>query len=153
MISLPEFKGETYVLKMVKHNIVSEQFAISTSSGENLYLKEGHFYKGKIGNTEDSYVAVSVFEDYFTCSFSFTHGSFYIRKLKNKDLKSANGKYILYDKIDVIEPKGWICHTDDNIDLKKPESNEIDPNRGSPCVDIFFDCDYNYYLDFGGDTV
>jgi hypothetical protein len=125
-------------LKLLRTEILSNDYKISTSDGRSMSTTQGVHYQGIFNDDPHSLVALSLFENEVMGMFSNQNGNFDLG-LYGKD---QNTFYIFYQSNDLAERLAFDCNTADQPDL--PESPAL---VAGDCraVKLYFECDFDLY--------
>jgi Metallo-peptidase family M12 len=147
MLSLDfEFQNTKYKSQLIRQNINSKNFKLIDQNGKQ-YLDSSTclFYRGILSDFKGSIVSLSIFDNEIRAMFSCEKGNFRISKVKDN-------MYVAYKDIDIKNNKDFICgNIDETIIVEKANTPQSESMIATHCqgVEIFFECDYQFYLDEG----
>lgn len=133
-------------LRAFRTNIFAGNYTLSTSSGQR--QSGSHqlaFYHGIVENDPRSLVAITLVNSNIHILISRGHSNYRIHE-------TDHGQYVFYDETDLKTTAAYGCMTDD------PDPGELKPfdpsapsrhTRTGNCVEIYFECDHESYLDNG----
>lgn len=156
IFSVPIDSKESIDLLVKKNNILAKDFLVTeaTNAGDfETSFHSGKHYIGKIEGEENSFAAISVFDEEIMAVFSYKGSNYNLEKSRK-----IKGTYLLYQQKDVLKAPGFECHSVDNINqLPLPDGVELKSKAGLrnsvvPTVEIYLECDYKMYLDQGSST-
>ena len=150
-LQLP-YGAEVLELELVQARVCTEDFAVSTSSGDTKSTTlAGKHFRGMIAGDASSLCAISIFEDDVMGFISSARlGNLVLGKLQNPGNTS---KYILYcDRNFKADLPAMKCETSTEgaprPEIGKQQSQYAD--FGTPrCLRSFIEMDYNHFLDKG----
>lgn len=156
--NLPTKSGKILELSLKQHELLMEDFKLSTSVKERVAYKPGLYYRGHLSELKESLVAISIFEDMVMGIISFD-GHNYVLGHLNQTVFPAGDDYILYDEAALTISSDFDCHSDElpsfGGDLsiedvtKGPETAALGACKVIP---VYFECDYKMYQDRGSKT-
>ena len=151
-LSLPFEQGVEVEVELVKVDIFSENFSITTSDPVEIDWEMGTYYRGVIKDMEGSIAAVSVFDNEVRGMFSGPRiGNYVLGVLKNNN---PDNTHILYNDHDLVGSPAWECHMeDDGRGYTEEELNGVPNTRAlTDCINIYYEVDYDIYTDKGSGT-
>lgn len=117
---------------------------------------EGAYYSGKISGDPKSVVSFSFFSS--NCmgfvSQPAEKGNVIIARL-GKELTGSMEVYVIYNDKNLLQSATIPCHTSDPARISRELNHTITQRilQGTPgCVHLYFECDYQMFLDNGSDT-
>ena len=142
---LPAFLG-IQDLQVVRTRLFAGNYTLRTSSGTR--SGERHqmvFYRGIVKNDPASVVTITLINSNVHILVSRGHSNYRIHE-------SDHGQYVFYSDEDLKSAEYYGCMTED----PEPGAGKpFDPSKGlqysrtGNCVEIYFECDYESYLDNG----
>lgn len=151
---LPYKNGSLY-LDLVKVNLLAENFKVY-SSENNLPVaySPGLFYQGIISNDPSSVVAITIYPGAIAGTVSAINmGNINIGRSK----KGLATDYLIYSDADVlVNPELGNCSTEmdpNYLEQYYQIMQNIEGNRDVKCPKIFFEADYDIFLNYGGASV
>jgi len=135
-------------LDLVKVDLFSPDFRVVTSSGKEANVDLGTHYRGTIQGDPNSVAAVSIYKDDVVAVFSDDQlGNVTLAKMK----ESAD-TYILYRDLDLKDPPGFECSTDDNVNefVPEPDTPISTMALADQCVRFYYEVDKDIHDDKGG---
>jgi hypothetical protein len=151
----PSSKAQFY-LKSSK--VVSDDFTLITANNEKVPYTPGLYYQGTVAGNNPSLAAWSLFDRSVMTVFSWNNENYNLGVWK--DESNANGAiYILFKESNVLFEHSFECHSesieDKTRNLSKSIAKSIITNPQTlftNCVKVYFECDYQMYLDNGNST-
>lgn len=155
-VKLPTYDGKIVELELTKVNILADDFKIAVAEGSTIkYINysSGLYYQGIMRGNNQSLATMSIFDDYVVGMITNGETNFTIVRTDEKMTKSTEYKFY-DDKERRGEEEDFICGTTDvfEIDSKTvpPNKNDGGDNPASLPIKVYFECDYQTYLDKGG---
>lgn len=149
--SIPNAQGATVELELVKVDIFADGFQVTESgTGQAADVELGLHYRGIVKGNSSSIASVSVFSDGFMGLVSTgSDGNLVLGKLEGDQPQEL---YIFYKDTDVLSKLELDCATpDDGVGYTKEELKPLPSSRAlSDCVRMYFEVDYDIYLNKGG---
>ncbi|HQU99945.1 MAG TPA: M12 family metallo-peptidase, partial [Bacteroidia bacterium] len=150
-LEIPTANGRTFTLDVVKQNILSNDFKVSTQNQNQVSYTPGVYYRGIIKGDFNSIAAVSIFNDDVMIMFSNAEGNFNLGKVNNQ-----HNQYFLYNDHLVVNKPAIDCSTTDG-DSKSDIS--IEKNGGNTTssvvcktVKCYYEADFAMYNAFSSNT-
>ncbi len=147
-LEIPSTNNSIVILQLAEVNILTSDFnvATKTATGTKSYnYSPGVFYRGIIKGDEYSTATISIFQNEMIGLFTNSEGTFTIGKLTDE-----SEDYVIYNSTKSNYQPAMNCGTDDsNYQI---ETNTIDRGVGCKEVSIYFECDYQLYLDKGSNV-
>ncbi|MES2590232.1 MAG: M12 family metallo-peptidase [Bacteroidota bacterium] len=148
-LPLPNNGNTKFFLNAV--NIVSDNFSVITGDNKKVDYTPGLYYQGTVAGSTPSLAAWSFFENNIMTVFSYNNQNYTLGLWKDKSKNSLNNIYILYKNSDVLYERKFECHTDESAQNNTfrsitPENPQA---QFTNCIKIYFECDYQMYLDKG----
>ncbi len=113
-------------------------------------------YQGKVLGAKSSMVAISIYKNEIVGIISFDQQNWNLHKDKHSD------NYLLYHDDNISMPNIKFCESDDlHVGIDKSmqiddDANMVDDikklNHSISSVDVYIECDYQMYTDFGSDV-
>lgn len=153
--TLPSFEEEDFTLELVRHETLSDDFRVTTSSsnGEAIPYEAGIHYRGIVKGNNQSLAAISIFKDEIIGVVStLNDGEMVIGKTSSR---AENDQYIFYKEKDLLITNDFECGTDEldmsKIDLKKLQdiANTNSIESAANCVKVYIECEHDLYLEKG----
>ncbi|HRH67731.1 MAG TPA: zinc-dependent metalloprotease, partial [Bacteroidia bacterium] len=125
-------------------------------SGKSLVkYTPGVYYRGSVKGLPKSVVSFSFFIHSLSGFVSLpSAGNIVIAPVKDI-LPGLSGKYVLYDDQKLFIKNSFTCNAVEQNEIKNQLGNQF-RNRigvgGGNCVRVYFECDYQLYLDHGSDV-
>ncbi|MBK7303420.1 MAG: fibronectin type III domain-containing protein [Saprospiraceae bacterium] len=146
-ISIPTEAGVSLTMDLIRVDLMSEGFKVSTSDGTNEEYVPGVFYQGVIrGSEENSLVALSFFDQEIIGMFSIDQDNFVLQPSKD-----FPGKLILYNDKDLIKYSEMECLTDHLESVVRDPTPSTEMAAGD-CIRVYIECDYALQQNKGGVT-
>lgn len=150
-LQLPRQEKSTLEIELVKVDIFADGFQViqsSTNGPANVDL--GLHYRGIIKGSNQSFAAISIFENSLMGLVSSSAGNYVLGKLKGQ--ASDENTYILYNDKEVLSEIGLSCETPDDgyvytRDELAPATVEKDL---TDCTRIYLEVDHDIFLNKGG---
>lgn len=150
-LSIPTASGKLIELDLVKVNIATTDFKVTTQNLSNTNYEQGVYYRGIIKGDFNSVAAVSVFNDDIMILFANDEGNFNLGKIRDR-----SGKYFLYNDHLALHKPSIDCA----VDYTLPEST-IDANKNGTAststvlckaVKCYYEADFAMYQAFSSNT-
>ena len=151
-LELP-YLGQTISLDLVKHDLLTPDFVLKTSDGQNIPFDRGVFYRGTIKGMPGTLAAVAFYEHEVIGVMQHAQGSMVL----GKQNRSLNADYILYSDENLKTDPDFSCATVD------PEWNDLEIEnfrrlvnaqalqlRMDKCVRMYLELDYTLVTEKGG---
>jgi hypothetical protein len=153
-LPLPDGRGGTMELELVKVNIFAPGFTVNVAStGKEVVGNLGAHYRGIVKGDNTSVAAISVFENEVMGFFSTqADGNVVLGRLTGNN---PNDRHVLYNDRDLKAKDNFSCDTDDSDALNLPSSIIDEPSQESPavtCVKMYVEADYPILVDKGSVT-
>lgn len=147
-LEIPSTNNSTIILQLAEVNILTSDFNVATksASGTKGYnYSPGVFYRGIIKGDENSTATISIFQNEMIGMFTSSEGTFTIGKLTDE-----SDDYVIYNSTKSNYHPVMNCGTDDSNYQIHTNTND----RGVGCkeVSVYFECDYQMYLDHGSNV-
>lgn len=151
-LELPNGNGKPIRLELVKHQLLTEDFSVvtSTSNGQAIDYQPGVYYWGIVKGDETSVAAISVFEDEIIGVVSTANDGNMVLGRTQGAAKSSS--YIYYKENDLLLENSFECGAGE-----EPVSDgKYVPNTGNEkvakCVRAYLEADYDLVSEKGGAT-
>ena len=115
----------------------------------------GAHYRGSVVGAAGSKVSLSLLAGEMTATVTYADGRrLTLGRLQNQQDKSPTTAYLLFPDRDLVEQMDLDCATPDpGVGYSAKElSYDFDDKSSAGCVDIFFEIDYDIYVDKGNVT-
>lgn len=146
-ISIPLASGSEIKMDLIKVDLLSEGFKVTTSDGSNEEYVPGIFYQGVVSGAEEkSLVALSFFDQEIIGMFSIDQDNFVLQPSKD-----FPGKLILYNDKDLIKYSEMECMTDHLESVIREPTTPTEMAAGD-CIRVYIECDYALQQNKGGVT-
>jgi hypothetical protein len=143
----------TFYLHPVK--LLSDDFKVVNDKNEVVPYTPGLYYQGTVAGNTPSLAAWSFFESSVMTVFSWNNDNYNLGVWKHPS-NVNNDIYILYRDSQVQFSRSFECHAEQlkQTDGGSAKSQENDPPQSqfTNCIKIYFECDYQMYLDNGNNT-
>ncbi len=147
-LEIPSTNNSTVILQLAEVNILTSDFNVATKSAsgtQSFNYSPGVFYRGIIKGDENSTATISIYQNEMIGMFTNSEGTFTIGKLTDE-----SEEYVIYNSSKSNYHPALNCGTDDsNYQI---ETNTIDRGVGCKEVSVYFECDYQMYLDKGSNV-
>ncbi len=132
-------------LELIENHVLKEGFKLSTDKKDNVPYTPGLYYKGKIKGKENSFVAISLFDNEVMGVFSEKDKSqLVIGKAKN--LRSNS--FMIISESDMDNP-GFTCNAEDKLpewpQRVKVLNDGLRSKQAAKCVDVYIEAGYSVY--------
>jgi hypothetical protein len=145
--SIPLASGSEIKMDLIKVDLLSEGFKVTTSDGSNEEYVPGIFYQGVVSGAEEkSLVALSFFDQEIIGMFSIDQDNFVLQPSKD-----FPGKLILYNDKDLIKYSEMECMTDHLESVIREPTAPTEMAAGD-CIRVYIECDYSLQQNKGGVT-
>ncbi len=159
LLEIPSGKNSILQLELVKSSVLSGDFrtASISSGGTVTYLNynPGLYYRGIIRGDNDSWAAVSIFNDFVMAVIASNDGNYNVSPLKGNS-GFYSGNYVFFNDRDLINKNNFICLSDEITNKRISETdNNVSVNSDFSLqgpIRKYFECDYKMYQDFGSNT-
>ena len=150
-LTIPFFNGSEIDLILDKVQIYSDHFAVKLKSkkGEQVAsVEKGLHYRGKIKNVEHSRVSISIFSGVIAGVIHYKGNSYDL----GPSAEGAGRHFIT--KSNIEQARDYLkCSTEyDPTQVVMPDYSQKTSIECSTATEIYFECDYDMYLNFGSDT-
>jgi hypothetical protein len=153
------FENGQLKLQLQKANITSSNFSVieAQANGERKLIdySDGVFYQGKIKGKSRSFVTISILHDQVIGIIADEQSNIVLGAIENNG--RATNEYVLYRDKDLQVANPFACGTGevpvDGINQSTNPTNQQNRTTytGEP-IEIYFECDYKFYLDKGSNT-
>src|SRR5690606_7674243 len=146
-ISIP-YRGENILIDLYKVDLFSEGFHVDTDKKQNISYDRGAYYRGIVKNDSNSIASFNFFNGEFNGIVS-AHGlnNLVIGKL---DRYNNTGDYIVYSDGEMLVLNGFNCSVKDEAVQSHDHGNTSRSMLTERCVTMYFEVDYNIFLQNGG---
>ncbi len=140
------YNGELLEMEMVRSEIFTEDFMVTTSETPSQAVKfeHGAHYRGILVGENNSLVAVSFFPDGEMMGI-ISNSAFGNLVLGKLDIRENRMNYILYADKDLKAQMPGDCHTPENDGLKLPPGVQSTAPTVAGCVKIYLEADYELF--------
>lgn len=156
-IGIPLPDGQSKELVFYKTSVVSSDFKVTTSDGQEFRGKKysGVHYQIRSGNQQEKFGGLSFTENEMMGVFSDSYGNWNIGVLPD-----GKGDYVIFSERDLLVNSGFSCGTpdDDDADLHRAapngnaDDNAVQSSGNCKVVKMYFECDFKMYQDNGSST-
>ena len=148
-IELPNPSGIGIIkLQLILKDIYSSDFRIQTSSIAEITPLPVLNYRGIIAGDENSFAAISIYQNEVMGLICNDNGNFNLGKLSN----TTKNLHIFYNDVDLIAKNNFHCSTTHNL-LKnnnpKKLSNGTNTTSSANCVNFYWETDQDIFTDKG----
>jgi len=149
-LAIPVDTEHELVLELHKKNILSPDFAVTTSSGkvDDTFADRSVFYHGKVKGLEEGWATLSVFEGEMTVFINSNKGQLTLGKITNE------ASYVFYNEQRVVTGLSTSCGVDDDLldqsinDAK--EKVDITNQKSANCpVGVYIEVDNEGFINYG----
>lgn len=144
------YKNELKTVRLYKTNPLSHDFTVDTDKQKNIPVETGLFYRGIVKNDYESVVSFSFFNNECFGFISQNNiGNIVVGQLKQA---TNQADYVAYSDNEMKVINNFECHTKDvtsNISSTEIENKNALTVR---CVTMYFEVDYDLYVDNGSNT-
>lgn len=149
-LQVPAPGGKALEVEFVKVNILSDGFLVRESStNSSTEVDSGVHYRGVLRDKQGSVASLSIFEDEMMGFFSApAEGNLVLAK----EQQDKNEAYVIYNDREVMIDNDFYCETPDDgptYTVEEIEGTNL-PKDAGDCVRIYFEVDYDIYLNKGG---
>lgn len=137
------FEGKTIIVELIKNNLFTNDFKVSTNKGDINY-KPGVYYQGMIKGDNSSVVAISFFnDDVVGVSSTLKIGNIVLGKAQDsEDFLSYNDS-----KLTGVNP--FVCGVDELVENQKQKTSYNPVNNSDKltanCVRVYYEVGYGPY--------
>jgi len=138
-------------IELVKVDLFADGFqVIESHSQQPADVEQGLHYRGILKGEKQTLAALSFYDkDVMGLVSAAATGNLVLGQLKDR---SNRGVYILYEDRDILQQLAYDCATPDDGPGYSPEQlkPQAETRALSDCVQLYFEVDYDIYLDKGG---
>ncbi|MEI6412535.1 MAG: M12 family metallo-peptidase, partial [Bacteroidota bacterium] len=147
---IPTSNGETYTLEMARVDILAPEFSFGTlgeNARDNVPVSHGLYYRGIMQGNDYSLACLSIFPEGLVAMATDENGTYQLARMED-----GSENYVFYKTADLHAAAPYSCFTDEDIHtIGSPEGSD-DRSVGCKTVQIYFECDYQLYLDKGSNV-
>jgi len=134
-------------LELYRKDFFASGYQVRTSDGHRVPHTDMAFYHGQISGKLNSLAAVSIFDDEIRIMYADNSGSYRVQQ-------TDGTRYIRFNETDQLNVEPRQCFVDESHDILRGEKGKIRAKYRSTgnCVEIYFECDEESYLDNGSDV-
>lgn len=153
-LHLPTKNGQEIVFQLLRYEVLMEGAVIGTiSNGEKqpAPYTDGIHYRGFIKGNPHSLVAISFFENDMMGFFSDENDNHIIGKIG----ENSGDEYVVYAEKDLLIQSNFTCENAKLPQIKQKalqQSGGMNTNQVNGCVKVYFECDYQLFLDKSSNT-
>lgn len=158
-LSLPAPSGRLIELELVKVNLFSPAFSVTTpDSSRPVSYNPGLHYQGIVKGVPNSIAAISVFDNEVMGMFSTPEdGNFVLGPLDAPAGTQKQKTHILYQEKDLIPKYDFKCGAEDYPESDhEPDSgheHSSDKVQSTKCISVYFDVEHDIYTWCNSDAV
>ena len=138
--------GGLVVLDLIRTEITTDDFKVTTASGAGVEYRAGAHYRGMVRGRPGSVASISIFDGELMGLFNDTEQEWVLGRLDGGDGK----KHVLYRSSDLFGRNPFVCGT---VDEGEPyRSEQLTPQGGdrtTRCVRYYWEVNYNIFQDKG----
>ena len=156
---IPVSENHSLDLMLTRVSIMSKDFSIISKSNDQVNadkVDEGLHYRGIIKGDNNSWAAVSFFDDFVMGLAASGSGNYVLGSVKNKNNEYSNN-YVLYNDRDILKKMNFKCGDGDmeddfvrNYKSASLKNNNTGDYSSVDTVEIYFETDYQMYEDNNG---
>lgn len=135
----------TMVLDLVRTEVTTDDFRLTTASGARADRPAGVHYRGMVRGVAGSWAAISLFDGQVMGLFGDAQGQWVLGPLE----KGPAGVHVLYDDRDMRRSGAFTCGTREVPEGYRPSELEATSDRTMRCVRYYWEVNYNIYQDKG----
>lgn len=153
-LPLSDNSNAKFYLKSTK--LLSDNFKVVNDKNEVIPYTQGVYYQGTVAGNTPSLASWSLFSNDVVTVFSWNNDNYEVGLWKhpsniNKDI------YILYQNSNVLFHRHFSCGADrlpahEPATIQQKSLDNTPQPQSNNCVKIYFECDYQMYLDNGNST-
>ena len=130
--------------------VLANTFSVVTGKNEKVKYNPGLYYQGTVSGISPSLAGCSMFDNSIMAVFSYDKEN-WVLGLWNHPSNTLNNIYILYKDSDVQFASEFKCETD-QLPSKIGGSGSVNSENllSTNCIKIYFECDYQMFVDKGG---
>ncbi len=157
-VSIPVSGGRTVELELQRSYPLTDDFSLIEKRGSSVVKKEfrdnGIHYAGRIRGNAESVASLSFFRNFVMGVISTSEGNLVLGSL-NDDNGRPTGEYVFYNDAEMLSHSGFTCGVEGREDyFARPfteslNSSEVPDNPQRLPVKVYFEADYQTYLDRG----
>ncbi|MDJ0837916.1 MAG: M12 family metallo-peptidase [Acidobacteriota bacterium] len=149
---LPSSAVGALELDLVRAEVTSAGFFVTTSDGKDVPYKDGVHYRGIVSGRHDTLVALSIFEEHIMALIKTPEeGELVLGRYGNK-----GDRHVLYNAKDLENMPDFTCSAEEPAGYRKEMERLLTETRShgksTKCVEVYFECDYAMYLENGSTT-
>ncbi len=130
--------------------ILTNTFSVVTGKNEKVKYNPGLYYQGTVSGISPSLAGWSMFDNSIMAVFSYDKEN-WVLGLWNHPSNTLNNIYILYKDSDVQFAREFKCETDQlPSKIGGSGSGNSENLLSTNCIKIYFECDYQMFVDKGG---
>lgn len=146
-ILLPFDQGQVETVRLVQSDLLSDDFAVTTHSGNGTAYQQGLYYHGTIASDPNAWVAISFLKDEIMAVVSTQQRGVWTLGAINND---AGDRYIFYPDHSFQPTLPFECGAYRPEGLPQRSSNNgAEASNPNNCVKIYFECEHDMYLENG----
>ncbi len=143
------YQNENIELLLYKETVFAEGFHVDTDKAKSVVYEPGIYYRGIVKDDSNSVVSFNFFKNEMNGIISNqSFGNLVIGKINKKNNLSD---YIIYSDTDLNAINHIECHTKYQNSINSTSTQRISQKTGSRCVTMYFEIDYDLYLNNGSD--
>ena len=145
------YMNSVIVVELVRVNIFSDDFAVTTGENQVSPYTPGVYYRGIINGNSNSVAAFSFFNDELYGVISDdVNNNLVVAPLS---FSGNHSHYIIYSDKNLLKSPGNYCQTVDDISVSaKIHSTQLNPSSTTNCVRLYYEVDHDIFLDKGNLT-
>ncbi|MFY9310962.1 MAG: M12 family metallo-peptidase [Bacteroidia bacterium] len=152
-LTVPVSVSTSITFNMHSTKILSDNFKVRTSSNDVIKYIPGIYYQGTVaGGRARDFAGISIFDNSIMSVFSINHET-YVLGLWEHGSNPGKNIYILYKDMDVKFARDFKCSAESlpetSHGVVKSGNNGGNQTQSNNCIKIYFECDYQMFVDKG----
>lgn len=148
-LTFPDPNSGGYIIVLLSaKDIYSSDFKIMTSDNSKIPYLDKMNYQGIVEGKNNSFAAVSIYENEIMGLICDERGNFNIGKLKN----DQQNIHIIYNEKDLTKVNPFVCSTSDDFKTVKNSqrnSNSTSSSNSVNCLNLYWETDQDIFVDKG----
>lgn len=152
-LTVPLSPSRNITFNLHSTKILADNFKVRTSNNETMKYIPGIYYQGSVAGVKTRELAgISMFDNAVMAVFSINSETYVLGLWEHASNPDKN-IYILYKDIDVKFARNFTCAAEslpeNNIGVLKSGNGGGNQVQNTNCIKIYFECDYQMFLDKG----
>lgn len=148
---IPTVTGKTIQLDLIKADITTADFKVTTQNSSDANYEQGVYYRGIVNGDFTSIAAVSIFNDDIMILFGNNEGNFNLGAIRDH-----SGKYFLFNDHNALQKPSIECAVDytlpySDIEINK-NGNQTTESVQCKVVKCYYEADFAMYQAFSSNV-